>query len=299
MAETVTNIFSNTLSPRPVTQFTLMRGVTDYTNLAQFDLYETGYSFLVSLQIPTFLDKLTANNSEYKTLVDNYRHVLEYDFRGAQGIEDITSETSPLTNGISDLNIITRVTEQAGSSFTMNYFERSGSLITKTHELFLRGIKDPRTQVKRYNGLLRGRQGRTGINNIMTDKGYQYEVFHFLLIVTDNTALNVEKAYILASCQPAIANTSIYNVTRGEISFSEIPVQFNGFPIPGRIVTQKAVDFLDYINDMTCFDEMEYGYQILGDEAIAPGSTGTIDAASTTVDNLNVNSVTTTPTATV
>lgn len=299
MAETINNIFSNTLSPRPVTQYTLMRGVTDYTNLAQFDLYETGYSFLVSLQIPTFLDKLTANNSEYKTLVDNYRHILEYDFRGAQGIEDITSETSPLTNGISDLNIITRVTEQAGSSFTMNYFERSGSLITKTHELFLRGVKDPRTQVKRYNGLLRGRQGRTGINNIMTDKGYQYEVFHFLLIVTDNTALNVEKAYILASCQPAIANTSIYNVTRGEISFSEIPVQFNGFPIPGRIVTQKAVDFLDYINDMTCFDEMEYGYQILGDEAIAPGSTGTIDAASTTVDNLNVNSVTTTPTATV
>ena len=298
MAETINNIFSNTLSPRPVTQYTLMRGVTDYTNLAQFDLYETGYSFLVSLQIPTFLDKLTANNSEYKTLVDNYRHILEYDFRGAQGIEDITSETSPLTNGISDLNIITRVTEQAGSSFTMNYFERSGSLITKTHELFLRGVKDPRTQVKRYNGLLRGRQGRTGINNIMTDKGYQYEVFHFLLIVTDNTALNVEKAYILASCQPAIANTSIYNVTRGEISFSEIPVQFNGFPIPGRIVTQKAVDFLDYINDMTCFDEMEYGYQILGDEAIAPGSTGTIDAASTTVDNLNVNSVTTTPTAT-
>lgn len=291
MAETVNNIFSNTLSPRPVTQFTLMRGVTDYTNLAQFDLYETGYSFLVSLQIPTFLDKLTANNSEYKTLVDNYRHVLEYDFRGAQGIEDITSETSPLTNGISDLNIITRVTEQAGSSFTMNYFERSGSLITKTHELFLRGVKDPRTQVKRYNGLLRGRQGRTGINNIMTDKGYQYEVFHFLLIVTDNTALNVEKAYILASCQPAVANTSIYQVTRGEIGFSEIPVQFNGIPLTGRIVTQKAVDFLDYINDMTCFDEMEFGYQILGDENIAPGSTGTIDATSPTVDTLNSNTL--------
>ena len=291
MAETVTNIFSNTLSPRPVTQFTLMRGVTDYTNLAQFDLYETGYSFLVSLQIPTFLDKLTANNSEYKTLVDNYRHVLEYDFRGAQGIEDITSETSPLTNGISDLNIITRVTEQAGSSFTMNYFERSGSLITKTHELFLRGIKDPRTQIKRYNGLLRGRQGRTGVNNIMTDKGYQYEVFHFLLIVTDNTALNVEKAYILASCQPAIANTSIYNVTRGEIGFSEIPVQFNGIPLVGRIVTQKAVDFLDYINDMTCFDEMEFGYQILGDENIAPGSTGAIDAKSPTVDTLNSDTI--------
>lgn len=293
MAEQVTNIFSDTLSPRAITQYTLMRGVTDFTNLAQYDLYETGYSFLVSLQIPTFLDKLTANNSEYKTLVDNYRHILEYDFRGAQGIEDMTSETSPLTNGINDLNIITRVIEQAGSSFTMNYFERSGSIITKTNELVLRGIKDPRTQVKRYLGLLRGREGRSGVNNIMTEKGYQYEVFHFLLIVTDNTCLNIEKAYILASCQPALANTSIYNVTRGEIGFNEMGVQFNGFPLTGRIVTQKAVDFLDYINDNTCFNEMEFGYNILSDEDVAPGKNGTIDAISPTIDSVNQSGNTT------
>lgn len=275
--ETVDNIFQDTLAPTPVTQYTLFRGVTDYTNLAQFDLYETGYSFLICLQIPTFLDKLCSMSQEtggYKTLIDNYRHIIEYEFRGAQGIEDITSETSPLSNGITDLNIITRVTEQGGSSFTMNYFERSGSIITKTHELFLRGIKDPRTQVKRYNGLLRGRltsRGNTqetsnsSSNNLMNDKGYQYEIFHYLLIVTDNTALNVEKAYILASCQPSIANTSIYNVTRGEIGFNEMAVQYNGIPISGKIVNSKACDFLEYINENTCFDEMEFGYQILGD----------------------------------
>ena len=97
--ETVDNIFQDTLAPTPVTQYTLFRGVTDYTNLAQFDLYETGYSFLICLQIPTFLDKLCSLSQEtggYKTLIDNYRHIIEYEFRGAQGIEDITSETSPL-----------------------------------------------------------------------------------------------------------------------------------------------------------------------------------------------------------
>ena len=99
----------------------------------------------------------------------------------------------------------------------------------------------------------------------MNDKGYQYEIFHYLLIVTDNTALNVEKAYILASCQPSLANTSIYNVTRGEIGFNEMAVQYNGIPISGKIVNSKACDFLEYINENTCFDEMEFGYQILGD----------------------------------
>lgn len=287
MAEQVTNIFDNTLSPRDVTSFTLMRGVTDYTNLSQFDLYETGYSFLISLQIPTFLDKLRDANSEYSNLINSYRHIIEYDFRGCQGIEDMTSDTSPLTNGISDLNIITRVTEQAGSQFQMNYFERSGSIITKTHELFLRGIKDPRTQVKRYLGMYKGQQNGTvnaTANALMSDKGYQYEVFHYLLIVTDNTAYNVEKAYILASCQPALANTSIYNVTRGDINFNEMTIQYNGIPLTGRIVNSKAVDFLAYINQHTCFDEMQFGYNILTDDTISPGNTGAITATSPVVD---------------
>ena len=248
--------------------------MTDYTNLAQFDLYETGYSFLVLLQMPYFMEKLTAVNEDYEALITNYRHIIEYEFRGAQGIEDITGEASPLQDGTTTVNIITKVTEQGGSSFSMNYFERSGSVITKTHELFLRGIKDPRTQVKRYNGLLQTplttrnkaiyEGDSTTVNKgSMTDKGYQYEIYNFLLMVTDNSALNIEKAYILASCQPALANTSIYNVTRGEIQFSEMAVQFNGIPLPGRAVNKKAQDFLDYINKYTCFDEMDFGYKVL------------------------------------
>lgn len=269
------NIFSNTLTPNPVTKYTLFRGVTDYTNLAQFDLYETGYSFLILLEIPYFMEKLGESNSEYQSLINNYRHIIEYEFRGAQGIEDIQGEPSPLQNGITDLNLITKVTEQGGGQFSMNYFERSGSVITKTHELFLRGIKDPKTQVKRYNGLLQSpltnRNAAIAMSSdyttsnlvTMTDKGFQYEIFHFLLIVTDNTALNIEKCYILASCQPALANTSIYNVTRGDIQFQEMAVQFNGMPIPGRVVNKIGQEFLNKINQYTCFDEMDFGYNVV------------------------------------
>lgn len=289
MSNGLTSIFTNTLSPNPVTSYTLFRGVTDYTNLAQFDLYETGYSFLVLLQIPYFMERLQEQNDDYDSLITNYRHIIEYEFRGAQGIEDITGETSPLQNGITDLNIITKVTEQGGSSFSMNYFERSGSVITKTHELFLRGVKDPKTQVKRYNGLLQSplttrnkaissstKYQTTDNIGGMTDKGYQYEIYNFLLMITDNSALNIEKAYILASCQPALANTSIYNVTRGEIQFSEMAVQFNGIPLPGRVVNRKAQDFLDYINEYTCFDEMDFGYQVL--EKVHPELANTTNA---------------------
>ena len=97
----------------------------------------------------------------------------------------------------------------------------------------------------------------------------QNEVFHYLLIVTDNTGYNVEKSYILASAQPSQANTDIYNVTKGEIGFSQFAVQMNAFPITGRLVNKKASDLLAYINKATCFDEMEFGYNILGDEDVS------------------------------
>lgn len=271
--EVVSNIFNNTLSPRDVTKFTLFRGVTDFTNLQQFDLYETGYSFLICLDIPKFLSKLRDKNDEYKKLIDNYRHIIEYEFRGCQGIDAIQSDVNQINNGIDQLSLITRVQEQSGSTFNMSYFERSGSVITKTHELFLRGIKDPRTQMKRYCGLYNVRGG----SKDMPYKGFEYEIFHFLLIVTDNSGLNLEKAYILAACQPTTANTDIYNVERGSIQFSELSLAFNGFPVTGRIVNAKAIEFLDYINAHTCFDEMEFGYQILTDESLSPGAANSTD----------------------
>ena len=99
------------------------------------------------------------------------------------------------------------------------------------------------------------------------------------------TALNVEKAYIIASAQPSTAHTgNLYNVTRGEISFQELAVAYNGFPISGRIVNQKGAEFLDWINEHTCFDEMQFGYNILMNDKISPGNTGTNTVTSPTVD---------------
>lgn len=289
--EDTNNIFSDTMSTTDVQAFTLMRGVTDFSNLAQYDLYETGYSFLINLSIPKFLKNAKTLSDEYKKLINNYCHIIEYDFRGMSGIDDITSDTGALTNGINELNIITRVNEQGGGQFSMNYFERAGSTITKVHELFLRGIKDPRTQFKRYNGQIKGPRGAAGSTNGNTNTlnaSYANEVFNYMLIVTDNTGFNVEKSYIIASAQPTSANTSIYQVERGQIGFSEIPVNMNGFPITGRVVNNKAAKMLTYINQATCFDEMEYGYNILTKDNSDIDAIGGTLTSSTVYSNGNI-----------
>ena len=266
------------MSTRDLSKFTLMRGVTDYANLEAYNLYESSYSFLVLVQVPEFMKKLCDQNSEYKKMFDTYCHILEYDFRGLSGIDNITAETGELTNGISNVEIINKVTMQAASSFTMRYFERHGSVITRTHELFLRGIKDPRTQVKHYNGL---------IPKGLMEPGYENEVFSFMYLVCDNTLMNLEKCIYIVAAQPTGAQWDIYNSEKGSIEFKELDVEFKGYPIVGRKINEKGKEFLDWIRQNTTWDEMEFNYT--GVDNMTPYKKDIVNSSSNTASFTSTN----------
>lgn len=272
------NMFSSLMSTRDLSKFTLMRGVTDYANLEAYNLYESSYSFLVLVQVPEFMKKLCDQNSEYKKMFDTYCHILEYDFRGLSGIDNITAETGELTNGISNVEIINKVTMQAASSFTMRYFERHGSVITRTHELFLRGIKDPRTQVKHYNGL---------IPKGLMEPGYENEVFSFMYLVCDNTLMNLEKCIYIVAAQPTGAQWDIYNSEKGSIEFKELDVEFKGYPIVGRKINEKGKEFLNWIRQNTTWDEMEFNYT--GVNNMTPYKKDIVNSSSTAASFTSTN----------
>ena len=235
-------MFDGLKAPRDITKYTLMRGVTDFGNLNQYNLFETGYPYLIIVSTPRFMDKLADKYTEIGNLWRAFLHILEYEFRGLDGIENITSDASELTNNISTLNVITKVNEQSASTFTAQYFEKSGSTLTKVAKIYLTGIKDPRTQLKHYHGL---------IEDGTLEAGYENEVFSFLYFVTDNTGLELEQAYYIMDAQLTEAETSMYAQTKGEIGFREITLNFSGFPVSNDLVTSKCKQVLDYINDPT------------------------------------------------
>lgn len=264
-------MFENLKAPRDITSKTLMRGTADFGNLNQWNLFEGGYAVLVPCKVPKILKLLAAKNANYQTLLNNYLHILEYEFRGISGLEDMTAETGEITDGINQINIINKVTMQSGSTFEMRYFEKSGSTITKLHELYLRCIKDPRTQIKHYGGLI-GAEG--GIDP--DDVGFDLETFSYLYYVTDNTMRRVEKAYYIIAAQPNNAELSIYNVEKGDISFKEIGVSYNGFPITGNVIDKKAQEHLDWLHNANnpnrlVADSTEFAYT--GINEIVTGAT--------------------------
>ena len=256
MATAENNIFSNLTETKDLSKYMLMRGVTDWADLSQYNLYESGYSFLVVCKIPKVLEKLRAKSDEYQKMIDTYIHILEYDFRGLSGIENITSETGQLTNGIQNIEIINKVQKQSASQFSMTYLERKGGVISRVNELLLRAIKDPVTEVKTYLGLIEDGE---------LEDGFENEVFSFMYIVADNTLMNLEKAYYIVAAQPTEANNDIFNSDKATIEFKELTVTFRGYPITNIKVQEKAKSFLDWIRTNTTWIETDFNYTGVND----------------------------------
>jgi hypothetical protein len=243
-------------------QFAAMRGVTDFTNAAQFNLYETGYSHLVIISKPEFLVQLAQKDDYVKTLLNTFCYILEYEFKGLSGIEDISVEELEVTDGISTMNVVGKITKQSASQVSMQFTEKSGSVITNFLQYYLEGIKDPRTQAKTYHGLIK--------NGVLAG-GFENEVFNFLYMVTDNTMLQLEKAYLLCNAFPEKASTSIYESEKGSIDKKDIDVTFHCFVLDGPQVEKRARDILSYINET---DAVYNAYNT--HDGVAISKTGTI-----------------------
>lgn len=234
----INNMFKNTKDFKDVTSYRLMRGVPDFGSLVQFNPYETGYAAFIICQMPKFIDVLAKYNSDYNKLIKNWAHIVEYEFKSFDGLEDLSADTIQLGDDLNSINVINKVNMQSASEFSLTYDEKSGSPLTKFARLYLTGIKDPRTQVKTYHGLIH--------NNIL-EPGFENEVFTFLFIAADNTMRKVEYATLIIGAQLNSADTSMYNYSKGDISKKEVTVKFSGYPIIGTKIDAAAQDMLTFL----------------------------------------------------
>ena len=61
-------MFDYLKSPRDITKYTLMRGVTDFGNMAQFNMFEGGHPLLVLVSTPRFLELLAQQDANFNVL---------------------------------------------------------------------------------------------------------------------------------------------------------------------------------------------------------------------------------------
>lgn len=226
--------------PYSIASYTKMRGVIDFSNASQFNMYESGYQFLTVISRPRYIEMLAEEDTEVANALNLFCWILENEFKNLSGIENITADNLEFTDNISTLNTIGKVNQQSGSEVSMTFTERSGAALTGFIDYYLKGIKDPRTQAKTYHGL---------IKNGKLAGGFENEVFHLLYIVTDNTTLGLEKAYLLACAWPSTAQTDIYNGEKGSIEKKDIDIPWQCFVIDGDEVDRRALRMLAFISE--------------------------------------------------
>ena len=250
-----------TVRPKNLTQYTAYRGVTDFTQLGQFQQYESGYQFLSVIQMPEFMVQLGNQDTNIQAMINSFKHMLEYEFRGLDGLPDITADTMTITDGINEQKLINKVSAETSVEVSASYFEKSGGLITKFSEYYLTGIKDKMSQAKTYHGL---------IKNGILEPGLENEVFTMLYYVTDNTMLRLERAYLLANCQLTKAETSMYNGNRQDINNKELTISWTCFPITGFEVDKAAKTLLEDITGVSVtIDNSVPQYKVLKTEDVA------------------------------
>lgn len=232
------NIFNDyTITPNTLTKYTALRGVSDYSQIGMYEQYEKGYQFLSVLSLPKFMEKLGEKDETIKNMNDNIRQTMEMEFRGLEGLPDMTADTLEITDGINTQRMINRVTMETSITVTMQYFEKHGSLFTKYSEMFLRGIRDPFTQARTYHGLIASGD---------LAPSYENEVMTLLYYVTDSTMLRLERAVLLCNCQFANSDMSMYNGSKDNITNNELSVELNCFPIVGAEVDKAAKYLLEH-----------------------------------------------------
>lgn len=230
------NIFNQyTITPNTLTKYTALRGVTDFSQIGMFEQYEKGYQFLSVLSLPKFLEM--SKDDTIKQMNKNIRQTMEMEFRGIDGLPDMTSDTFEITDGINTQRMINKVTQETSVTVSMQYFEKHGSLFTKYAEYYLRGIRDPKTQARTYHGLIADGTLAPSLEN---------EVFTMMYYVTDSTYLRLERAVLLANCQLTTANMSMYNGSKDAIGNNELTLEFNCFPIFGSEVDKAAKYLLEH-----------------------------------------------------
>ena len=223
-----------TIRPKNLVEYTAFNGVTDFSQLGQFTMYEKGYQQLAVLQMPRFMEKLAEKDpSNVGILVENFRHILENEFKGLDGLPDITADTGmQISDGINEMNLIGKVSRDTSVTVSSTFYEKVGSPLIRFCEYYLTGIKDPMTQARTYHNLI-----KFGL----MEPSYENEVFTMLYIATDSTMLRIEKAWLLLNCQLTKADTSTYNGNRSDIGQNqEVTLEWTCFPITGYEVDKAA-----------------------------------------------------------
>lgn len=256
----------NTKSFKDMSYFIAGIDVTDQ-NLDQLTPYIPGIARLFMHKEPVFMQVA------FPTETDNFKSYIETGYKSVQGINDLSASAESIQGGWANqqYEILTSVQDDT-TEITIGLYEQTGSPVREFLELWLTGVRDPRSGVAHYHGVVETPTHlSTGLytkgtntsykemgnynekNNIYVPYCERNHTAEFVYYDLDPTAHYIEYACMFAHAFPKNVNKDFYNYNSGERSPVESSVQFSVMKYESRYINDLAIHYL-------IKDQLEYNY---------------------------------------
>lgn len=246
-SETALNDYMVT-NDKNMSQFSYFLGGVDVThqNLNQFNPYIRGYARLFVYRSPLFMEKA------FPDLTNRFKSYLETGFRTVSGIGDLSVEFVDFEGGFGSQRFSNPgSTSDDTNEIQISLYELSGSPIREFIETWISGVRDPRTNVAHYHGVLAGPgEDITDGKVSYSEANHSAELIYYTM---DPTCTRIEYACMLAHCFPTGSPRDHLNFESNSHTEAEYQITLRCTKYESR-----------YINDIAAFylmaDTIKYSY---------------------------------------
>lgn len=198
--------------------FSYFLGGIDVThqNLDQFNPYIQGVSRLFMHKPPLYM------NVAFHDATTRFKTYIESGYTRIDGISDISVSFVDFEGGFAGQRFSNvSLAQDETDTITVSVYELSGSPVREYLDTWISGVRDPRSGIAHYHGL---------IGRAITDGGMEYaETNHtaeFIYVTLDPTGLKPEYCCMFAHAFPTKVPKSHLNYEKGERSNVQMDIEF-------------------------------------------------------------------------
>ena len=203
-------------------------------NLDQMTPYIPGISRLFFHTTPLFMQE------GFKDLTDNFKSYIETGYKSVSGIEGLQADFVQISGGFAEQSFenISKITD-GSNAISVTLYEQTGSPVREFIETWLTGVRDPRSGIAHYHGLVKKPDGSGSVE--YAEKNHTGE---FIFYDLDPTAHYLEYACMWAHCFPKGIDKQHLNYQSGSRDVVELSLEFSGTKYESRYINDIAIYYL-------------------------------------------------------
>lgn len=221
-------------------------------NLDQMTPYIPGISRLFFHTVPRFMQEGFAD------ITNNFKSYIETGYKAVSGIEGLQADFVQISGGFAEQTFenISKISD-GSNAISVTLYEQTGSPVREFIETWLTGVRDPRSGIAHYHGLVQKPGVEGGVP--YAEKNHTGE---FIFYDLDPTAHYLEYACMWAHCFPKGIDKQHLNYQSGSRDVVELNLEFSGTKYESRYINDIAIYYLikdqldfNYLNFNPCYGE--------------------------------------------